>query len=347
MMNHFSAVLIVMAVTIPLAISATNIPPKQTISKAESPEIASLTSDVARLKSSSKFWTNLYLSLVFFAVVITFGTFVSQYFSTTRSRDLTVAESLLSAQKDREAAAKIAGLNQETEKIKADASESKRQSDEKIAALQADGENSKAASELARADAAKATEGTAIARKEAAEANTKADGFRLDIAKAQEEAAKANERAAAADLARIQLEERLADRVLTPVQLRRIVVELAPLKGKTVDVSVFGETNEIVNFSREVLAAIRQAGLLVNTSNPVGGGTSVKGVLIGIKPGSSPEISRFSEVLINVLRDSIGNGVGPWDFDKMITRGGMEQVSQAQGADAVGSAPIRLFIGGK
>jgi len=58
----------------------------------------------------------------------------------------------------------------------------------------------------------------AEAQRGAAEANTKAEGFRLDIARANERAASANETAERERLARLQLEARLADRMLTPAQ---------------------------------------------------------------------------------------------------------------------------------
>jgi hypothetical protein len=180
----------------------------------------------------------------------------------------------------------------------------------------------------------------AEAQRGAAEASTKAEGFRLDIARA-------NQTAEQERLARLQLEARLADRVLTPEQQRKLTGALTPFKGKTIDVSVFGDTLEIVNFSGALLNCFRQAGLLVNTSNPIGGGTSARGVLIGIKPGSPPEIARIADVLVSVLQESVGPGAGRWDFDKLVSTGAMAAVSQATGAEKVGEAPIRIFIGSK
>ena len=180
----------------------------------------------------------------------------------------------------------------------------------------------------------------AEAQRGAAEASTKAEGFRLDIARA-------NQTAEQERLARLQLEARLADRVLTPDQQRKLTTAFTPFKGKTIDVSVFGDTLEILNFSGALLNCFRQAGLLVNTSNPIGGGTSARGVLIGIKPGSPPEIARIADVVVSVLQESVGPGVGRWDFDKLVSGGAMAAVSQATGADKVGEAPFRLFIGSK
>ncbi|SRR5579871_4323340 len=188
--------------------------------------------------------------------------------------------------------------------------------------------------------ATKAQASLALAEQHSAEANAKAEGFRLDIAKANETAEKER-------LARLQLEARLADRVLTAEQHIRLTAALRPFKGRTIDVRVFGDTLEVANFSGAILDCIGEAGLHVNISNPIGGGTSARGILIGVKPGSPPEISGIADVLFSILRESVGGGVGMWEFDKLVFTGGLASVTQSSGGDKVGEAPIRLFIGSK
>jgi hypothetical protein len=112
----------------------------------------------------------------------------------------------------------------------------------------------------ANALAKEAQASLALAEQHSAEANTKAEGFRLDIARANERAASANETAERERLARIQLEARLADRVITPDQKRRITELFASIKGQTVDVVVVGDSLEITKTFTAILEGIHNAG---------------------------------------------------------------------------------------
>lgn len=281
------------------------------------------------------------IGLVCFAVAVLAEAFAYPY---SRRNDT------LASQQDTEQKAKIAALDNSTQRLRTDADNARKQAEGFKAQIADSNARAKAAeAQVATAMAASADAVAKVAGADArsAEASAKAEGFRLDIAKANEGAARATETAERERLARLQLEARLADRIFTPDQQRRCTSALTPSKGITVDVSVFGDTLEIANFSASVLGCLRQAGLLVNTSNPIGGGTAARGVLVGVKPGAPPAVTRIADVLIAILRESVGPGVGPWDFDKLISSSGASMVSQATGADKVGEAPIRLFIGSK
>ena len=183
-----------------------------------------------------------------------------------------------------------------------------------------------------RARAAKALEAAEVARKEA-------EGFQLQIAQANEKAANANRIAEQERLERLQLEARLADRILLPAQEQSLRAAFARLKGKTVDVSVFGDTVEIASFSEKIMACMRYAGVLIYLRYPIG---TVQGVFVGAKADGPQEFKDVAVDFIAILKPSLGDGVRPADFDQLIFRGG--RLSQTT-ADP--NSPLRIFIGAK
>jgi prephenate dehydrogenase len=190
--------------------------------------------------------------------------------------------------------------------------------------------------------AAKAQESLALAEQHSSEANAKAEGFRRDIAQANERAAEANRIAEQERLARLQIEARLADRIISPVQEQKMEAAFAPLKGKTVDVAILGDTMEITQFSTKIITAMRKAGVLLIVSHPIGG-PSARGVLAGVKSDAPAEFKKTADEFIAILQQT-GNGAGLWDFDQLVS-GGAAMVSQDQGATA--GSPLRIFIGSK
>jgi hypothetical protein len=75
----------------------------------------------------------------------------------------------------------------------------------------------------------------AEARDKAATAESKAEGFRLDIAKADQRAAEANRLAEQEHLARVRIEDKLAGWKLDASAQTRIIQKLAPFKGTPFD----------------------------------------------------------------------------------------------------------------
>lgn len=193
--------------------------------------------------------------------------------------------------------------------------------------------------------AAKAQESLALAEQHSAEADAKAEGFRLDIAQANTRAAEANRVAEQERLARLQLEARLADRILLPIQEQNLEKAFAGLKGKTVDVAILGDTMEIAQFSDKIIACMRKAGVLLNLSRPIGG-VSARGVLVGVKADAPPDFKQTADEFIAILQQTVGNGTGRWDFDKLVSRGAA-MVSSDQGAAPASQSPLRIWIGSK
>jgi phosphoglycolate phosphatase-like HAD superfamily hydrolase len=186
--------------------------------------------------------------------------------------------------------------------------------------------------------AAKALEAAETARKEA-------EGFQLQIAQANERATAANEIAERERLARLQLEARFADRVITPDQQRRITKAFASMKGQTMDVVVVGDSLEITKTSNAIIEGIHSAGVLLNFFHPMAGAYA-EGVIIGIRADASDEAKQAGNRLIVILRETLDGGVGQDDFDKIAVNG-TGTVGGDKGAVQSGQAPIRLLIAPK
>lgn len=192
----------------------------------------------------------------------------------------------------------------------------------------------------ANARATKAQESLGLAEQHSAEANAKAEGFRLDIAKANERAASANEIAERERLARLQLEARLADRIISSQQQASLSAALAPFRGVTVDAVTFGDTTEIGRITGNLLNAVQGAGWVVHTAQAGGGERTVTGILIGTRPGSDANIVRAANALASALQ-SMGIAAGPWPFDQMPLPGIRFNTS------VTGDTALRIFIGSK
>ena len=202
----------------------------------------------------------------------------------------------------------------------------------------AKGFESKISESDARAKAAEAQVAAAVARSNEAVAQVKTADAR--IAEAQRDAARANEIAERERLARLQLEARLADRVLTPQQQAAITASLAAFSGTVVDVLVWGDTPEIQIIRGQVLGAMRNAGWTVLSGQAGGGGAAVRGMLIGTRAGADQNVVRAANALVIALQ-SQGLAAGSWPFEQLQTPGIMFSSGFSN------NAPIRLFIGSK
>jgi hypothetical protein len=186
----------------------------------------------------------------------------------------------------------------------------------------------------------------ATANEGAAKANALAESFRLDIAKANERAAAANETAEKERMARLELEARIADRVITDAQANRLIRTFSALKGQTVDVGVFGDSRDVATVSDAIMRCLTAAGARLQRFSPLGGGTGVRGVIIGVDPRASSAIKSAAESAVVILRETLGGGVGLLDFAKLKYDGAMA-TGQTEGAAAAGTGPVRIWIGNK
>lgn len=182
--------------------------------------------------------------------------------------------------------------------------------------------------------ASKALKAAEIARKNA-------EGFQLQIAQANERAASANETAERERFARLQLEARLADRTLTPLQQNLLTADLAPSSGTTIDVATFGDSAEISGIAQLILQSLTRAGWSAHLAAAMSGQGAVKGILVGTRANSDPATIQGAALLIRSLQKQ-NLSAGPWAFEQMTWPAAF------MGAGNVKyDAPIRMFIGSK
>jgi hypothetical protein len=173
-----------------------------------------------------------------------------------------------------------------------------------------------------------------------------ADSFEADISVAKKQAAEAESHLAeAVSMARaeeaelLKLEARLADRTITPEQEARLISRLSPIHGITVDVVTWGDTSEIHGISIRLLNLLSRAGWSVIPAQPIGESASVKGILIGLRPGSDANTDRAATALLSAVREA-GLVADPWPFEQL-------RLPLQRSGFSVGMAPIRMFIGSK
>jgi len=172
-----------------------------------------------------------------------------------------------------------------------------------------------------------------------AAANAEAERARAD-------AARANLLAEQETVARLRLETRLADRVLTPEQQTRLIDQLSPFRGQTVDVVILNNSPETMSFGNAIISCIERAGLPMNIAKASAAGTVARGVLIGVRDGSPANIEQLAVILTGVLQESVGAGVSRWTYDELGPHG-PAQLTSTPSAEPRGKSPIRLVIGAK
>jgi len=293
-------------------------------------ELESLTSRATELSAKADFWNNAVLWALAITALAAVAIVVSQRLAFVHAKQLADLQDNITRIKESDAKAEQERIGTELAAAVARAKEA----DARIAEAQR-------GSAEANERATKAQESLSLAEQHSAEANAKAEGFRLDIARANERAASANETAEREKLARLQLEARLADRTLTPVQQNLLVADLRPSSGTVIDVATFGDTAEISGISRLIIESLVRAGWTVHPVAAMAGQATVRGILIGTRAGSDPAISQASVLLIKSLRAQ-NLSADPWVFEQMTWPGAF-----MGGGGVKYDAPIRMFIGSK
>jgi hypothetical protein len=286
------------------------------------PEIQALTERVRVLNQATDWWNAAMILALVLAAISAVAVVGTTMMALKRAKQVADAQSELLQAKDKQLALDLGDKDVKIAQAGRDASKANRGAAE------------------ANERATKAQESLALAEQHSVEANTKAEGFRLDIAKANERAASANETAERERLARLQLEARLADRVLTPDGQSRLVALAARFpRGTRIDICMFGGTLEIANITGSINKSLVAGGWTVRQWQVTGGG-AVRGILIGTNPSADAATARAASGIVSTLV-SAGIGAGPWKFDELVA-GGMRQ-----GPGEPMDAPIRMFIGSK
>jgi len=137
------------------------------------------------------------------------------------------------------------------------------------------------------------------------------------IAEANRAASEANAIAEKERIARLELELRLAPRVLTDEQRGQIVTRLSQFGALSAQVVIWGDTYEIQAFARAIISCLRDAGWEVGLSAALAGAGNVTGIPIGVRSDADSNTHAAATELVSAL-SSVGVAVAPWDFDEMV-----------------------------
>lgn len=182
-----------------------------------------------------------------------------------------------------------------------------------------------------------------VARKEA-------DAIRVNVAEANEraahavaEAARFNEIAEREKLARLQLEERLAPRVITEADRVKVVDLLTPLTGSRVNVFFSSQRVDSVNLGNIIVELMKRSGWWWASWAITGGDVST-GVVVVVAEGASKDEVTRAEAIVNALNGcGIAAKLWPTPFEPKKIRG---IINGPVWSDEY-QANIRLFVGDK
>ncbi|OFV95545.1 MAG: hypothetical protein A3H28_05815 [Acidobacteria bacterium RIFCSPLOWO2_02_FULL_61_28] len=168
----------------------------------------------------------------------------------------------------------------------------------------------------ARKEAAEAIERSAKAESNLAQANAlaanalkAAQGFQLEIAQANERAANAEKETARLNklaeeerLARVRIEEQIADRILTDEGVIKIAAELRPFPGQQFKIITYWESREPLALTNRIYSAIIRAGWKfirpANRSNLIWG---ISGISVYVHPAATELTKKAAEALVSAL----------------------------------------------
>ncbi|MGL5935129.1 MAG: hypothetical protein ACRCZI_05855 [Cetobacterium sp.] len=125
--------------------------------------------------------------------------------------------------------------------------------------------------------------------------------IRERAARAEQAAAEATLAAEQERLARVKIEERLADRRLTPEQHQRIVAALGRFRGQQVAVVLYMLSTESKKLSEQIQTALTSAHWQVNVHSHMGGAEQMPGVTVFISDGQPtiPAANALKEALLS------------------------------------------------
>ena len=152
---------------------------------------------------------------------------------------------------------------------------------------------------IAKADAARAKEGIANAEARSLEASAEVSRLRVTVANAETARAKAEK-------ALLELQQRLADRVITDAAATRIIARIRKYKDREFDVVTYWDDREPLAIANRVADVLIAAGWKLDqpkTWRGLLGGTT--GILVYFHPEASPEAKQAAEALVSAL-NSVG-----------------------------------------
>jgi len=202
---------------------------------------------------------------------------------------------------------KAATANAEAEKAKADAAEANAEaakanqglakSNEEIARLNAEAKQANKQIEVARADAAKAKEGIANAEARSREASVEVAKLQIVVANAEKERAQAQK-------ALLELQQRLADRVITDASARRIIEQTKQYKDREFQVVTFWDDREPLATAQRLADILVTAGWKLNQPKEGQFLLNNIGIEVWFHPEASAEAKQAAEALVSALNSA-------------------------------------------
>jgi hypothetical protein len=126
--------------------------------------------------------------------------------------------------------------------------------------------------------------------------------FDKDLTDAKTALGKQQERAANAESALLELQQRLADRTLTDAQLNEVVESLKPFSGQEFDMTPFWDNKESVSIGNRIVFALEKSGWAFIKPEYQ---RAILGGLVGIKvivdPTSGAKTKKAADSLVSTL----------------------------------------------
>jgi hypothetical protein len=234
--------------------------------------IHDLTEKRNRLQDELDWWNTAYIVSLALTVAVVVAAGISQFKSITRAKALVAAQSELESEKDRQSSKELASVHGE---------------------------------------AGKANERAGKLEVQAAEASARAEGFRLDIAKAEESAKQAEARAAEANLA---LARFRAPRSLSPEQNSALLAALRPFSGTRYNLFAVGGDSEIIGIANQILNCLsgnNAAGWVVTVGSGQDSAIMSSGILVELAADADTRTRGAALTFIATIRSFGFDVTGP------------------------------------
>lgn len=199
-------------------------------------------------------------------------------------------------------------------------------------------------------DRRQSAERIAALNRDTAKLSSDAESARAEIATAQKAAAEANQKAEAERLERLKLEARLAPRDLPDDALGPLVAVLEHFKGNRIDILAFAEgaSSDTVPLASRIAEAFNKARWRAKYWRIISPTASVRGLVFSTREGAGPEVEGLADALVTTFRVALLSAI-KWDQHFKTSDGKEIPGAGFNGPpwDENDVAKIRLFVGTK
>jgi hypothetical protein len=173
-----------------------------------------------------------------------------------------------------------------------------------IGVSRSNGDLNRTSDELNHAKDLKADGEIARLNNEAGDARKSAGDAIERAAKLEKQAAELNRKAEEERMARLKLEEKMADRHLTPEQQSAIAQQLQPFSGQSVNLFAYTAEGEVVGISHDLIAALagqHGARWIIHAFMGQEVNRAIRGILVEVSPDASPQSIAAAKALVAAL----------------------------------------------